>query len=212
VIFSVAVFWGIHVTNSKENITEDSDILENAKRLALSGNYRLALTLIESVIERKPHHVEALRFKGNVIELQGFACKLGDNNYDFINSSEIKIAGHCYEQALLLAPEHTGVLVDLGNYWKNLGNTDKAIYFFDKVIELLSNFDTKNEDFIEAIESKREIQQLVRCADSCSKPCRVRCAYLSITNDLTVRTAYPTDLMAMTEKSATMPKPIKKNK
>jgi len=140
-------------------MSKNSETLKHAQRLAITGDYLGALARIDSVLKREPKNVEALRFKGNVIELKVFDCELNENN-EFVRSPEILKARVCYEQALLLEPNNPGVLADLGTHWNNLGNTDKAMYFFDKVIALLSGLQGLNstsDDFVEALEGKIEI-------------------------------------------------------
>lgn len=140
-------------------MTKSSEILENAQRLAITGDYIGALARIDSVLKREPNNVEALRFKGNVIELKVFDSELNENN-KFVRSSEMLKARICYEQALLLVPDNPGVLADLGTHWNNLGNADKAMYFFNRVIALISGLpelSSSCDDFVEALEGKIEI-------------------------------------------------------
>lgn len=137
------------------------EALEEAQRLSLAGNYKEALACVDSVLRRSPHDVEALRFKGNIIELAVFADEL-DTGPDFVRSPEMLKARECYEQALTFEPTHTGVLADLGTHWKNLGNDGKAIEFFEKVIALLPDTPDPNSDndsFVEALEGEIEILQ-----------------------------------------------------
>jgi tetratricopeptide (TPR) repeat protein len=140
-------------------MTKSSETLEEAQRLAITGDYLGAIALINSVLKREPNNVEALRFKGNVIELKVFHSELNENN-KFVRSPEILKARVCYEKALLLEPNNPGVLADLGTHWNNLGNTDKAICFFDRVIALLPDLpelSSSGDDFMEALEGKIEI-------------------------------------------------------
>lgn len=140
-------------------MTKSSETLEDAQRLAIAGDYFGALAHIDSVLQREPNNVEALRFKGNVIELKVFDSELNENN-KFVRSPEILKARACYEKVLLLEPNNPGVLADLGTHWNNLGNTDKAMYFFDRAIALLPDVPESNsssDDFVEALEGKIEI-------------------------------------------------------
>lgn len=140
-------------------MTKSSETLEDAQRFAITGDYFGALASIDSVLEQEPNNVEVLRFKANVIELKVFDCELNENN-KFVHSPEILKARACYEKALLLESNNPGVLADLGTHWNNMGNTDKAMYFFDRVIALLPDLpepNSSNDDFAEALEGKIEI-------------------------------------------------------
>lgn len=140
-------------------MAENYEALENARKLSIAGDYLGALARIETVLAKNPHEVEALRLKGNVIELRVFERELNSGEA-FVRSPEVLKARACYEQALLLQPEHIGVLADLGTHWKNLGNNNKALEFFDKVIALLPvapNVEFDSDPIVEALEGKIEI-------------------------------------------------------
>jgi tetratricopeptide (TPR) repeat protein len=140
---------------------DSAHTLNNARMLSIAGDYIEALHLIDSMLRLNPFNVEALRMKGNIIELKVFDSEL-NYDFEFVNSPEILKARTCYEQALLYEPSHTGILADLGTHWMNLGNSDKALYYFDKVMELLSDHSKLGDcrdDFTEALEGKIEILQ-----------------------------------------------------
>ena len=135
--------------------------LENAQRLAMIGQYGEAQACLDALLQKIPHHVDTLRLMGNIIELEAFPEEL-DGKGDFVHSPEVAKARECYEQALALQPNHIGILADLGTHWKNLGNHDQAMAFFEKVIAQLSdtaNLATENGSFEEALEGKIEILQ-----------------------------------------------------
>lgn len=142
----------------------DTDIvaaLENAQRLAMIGLYDEAQACLDALLQKIPHHVDTLRLMGNIIELEAFAEEL-DGNGDFVHSPEVAKARACYEQALAWQPNHIGILADLGTHWKNLGNHEQAMAFFEKVIAQLSNTAnpaTDHDGFEEALEGKIEILQ-----------------------------------------------------
>lgn len=140
-------------------MAENIKYLEDARKLSIAGDYSEALACIEVVLNQNSNKVEALRLKGNIIELKVFRDEL-NSNYDFVRSPEILKARACYEQALRLQPNHAGVLVDLGTHWKNLGNFDKALPYFDRVIALqasLSEFNSERDDLVEALQEKIDI-------------------------------------------------------
>ena len=135
--------------------------LENAQRLAMIGHYGKAQACLDALLRKYPNHVDTLRLKGNIIELEAFADEL-DGKGDFVHSPEVAKARACYEQALALQPNHIGILADMGTHWKNLGNHEQALAFFDNVIAQLSDtasLSTDHDSFEEALEGKIEILQ-----------------------------------------------------
>lgn len=149
----------IHMAPSLSN--EMIAALEHAQRLAMTGHYGEALACLDALLQKMPHHVDALRLKGNIIELEAFADELNGKG-DFAHSPEVVKARVCYEQALALQPAHIGILTDLGTHWKNLGDHEQAMDFFEKVIAQLSDttsLATDHDSFEEALEGKIDILQ-----------------------------------------------------
>lgn len=133
------------------------DALEQAKSLSLAGDYASALRLIEQVLELDPKDIDALRLKGNVIELE-IMDREANQPTKFLYSVEVGRARACYERILLLDPSHVGALVDLGAHWKNRGEMAKALEYFDKALQLYEkNVPADHESIVEAMEAKLEI-------------------------------------------------------
>jgi tetratricopeptide (TPR) repeat protein len=133
------------------------DVLEQARALSLEGDYGQALHLLDGLLLKDPRDVDALRLKGNVIELQIMEREAGQST-KYVYSRQFKEARACYDRILLLQPLHLGALVDLGTHWKNLGDPSKALAYFDKVLDLCEGSSaTDREPLAEALQGKIEI-------------------------------------------------------
>ncbi|MGL5631012.1 MAG: hypothetical protein ACRDD3_01525 [Azovibrio sp.] len=109
---------------------EKQTLLKQAQKFAISGDYQNAFACLEKILSQNPDHIETLHFKGNVLELKAFDNQL-NKNINLTDSPEMQEARACYEQSLILAPNHPGILTDLGTHWKNLDNEEKAADYFD---------------------------------------------------------------------------------
>ena len=113
-----------------------SETLESIRNEAIGGGYQRALERLDAMLSKKPDEVEALRLKGNVLELRAFdgaqyhAKKL-------LLLPDFVCARKCYERILELDPRNTLALADLGDHYKNLGAYDKAVFYLVQVAKLL---------------------------------------------------------------------------
>ncbi len=118
----------------------------------------VALSRIQSVLSRHPNHIEALIFKGNALELQALDREQGRTSGP-LRSPEMTKARVCYEKALLIQSDNLTVLADLGDHWSYLGNSEKALKYYDQVIRMSGpTGDERAVDaFVQALEGKIEI-------------------------------------------------------
>ncbi len=131
--------------------------LEEAKSLSISGLYREALALIEPLLVQNPRDVDALRLKGNILELQVLETEAEMQGKKHVTSVAFRKARACYEQILLIEPNHLGAMTDLGSHWHSLGEDSKALRYFDRVIAFPHACTLHRDEFIEAVEGKIEI-------------------------------------------------------
>lgn len=143
----------------KNEAMVDGETLREALAHARSGEYMHARALIESVLERDPHHLEALIFKGNVLELEMLDRGAQDEAFSLSRSSGMKKARVCYEKALLLQPNNLTVLADLGDHWGFMDDQGQALKYYDRVIKLggLSGDERDVDAFVQAVEGKIQI-------------------------------------------------------
>ena len=134
-------------------------ILNKAKLLALSFHYEEALKNIDRVLLNNPENIDAIRFKGNVIELKNYHESCDEQPVENGFNNNLQEAKNCYEKVILLQPEHVGALVDLGTLLNNINENKDALENFDKAISII--FKNKkscfNDELIEALEGKIEI-------------------------------------------------------
>jgi tetratricopeptide (TPR) repeat protein len=136
-------------------------LLERAKFLSLSGAYEEALAIVNDVLLIQPQDIEALRLKGNIIELKVLSREVSSGGL-YVQSAEFTIARQCYERILMLEPSNVMALVDLGSHWKNLGEYLKAQEFYDRATNLLkAGYYTlsRKDEMKEVLEGQIEISR-----------------------------------------------------
>ena len=113
-----------------------SETLESIRNEAIGGGYQRALERLDAMLSEKPDELEAIRLKGNVLELRAFdgaqyhAKKL-------LLLPDFVGARKCYERILELDPRNTLALADLGDHYKNLGAHKKAVSYLVQAAKLL---------------------------------------------------------------------------
>jgi tetratricopeptide (TPR) repeat protein len=111
------------------------DKLEEAKMAALSGDYETALRVVDLILNRFPDDIDALRLKGNAIELWISA------EFDAIptvqSNVQLSLARACYEKILTIDPRNTLALKDLADHLKDLGEKTEALILYKELIDIL---------------------------------------------------------------------------
>lgn len=111
------------------------DKLGEAKTAALSGSYETALKVVDLILNRFPDDIDALRLKGNIIELWISA------EFDAIptagSNARLSLARACYEKILTIDSRNTLALKDLADHLKDLGEKTEALILYKKLIGIL---------------------------------------------------------------------------
>jgi tetratricopeptide (TPR) repeat protein len=102
----------------------------------MSGQYGEALAALEKVLDRQPEHMEALRLKGNVLELT-VLDRAQYRSEKLLRSKDWLAARKSYESILSLDPENTLALIDLGDHYRNMGASTKSLEYYEAAIVLL---------------------------------------------------------------------------
>lgn len=126
--------------------------LESIRDTAMEGRYAAALAALDMILRTAPKNIQALRLRGNVLELRALdraqysAAKL-------LRSRDYVRARSCYEQILEQDPSNTLALIDLGDHFRNLGAADKAGTYYEAAIDQLSKgrFSWSRKDEIEEV-------------------------------------------------------------
>lgn len=135
--------------------------LEDAKSFALSEDFEQALNLVELLLRNNPHDTEALCFKGNVLEMW-FQFDQCHSPSGTTHKSDRRIfdAKYCYETALKKDPNSTRALRDLADNLKELGEKEKALENYNRLISILTKLSsnaTIQEELDEAISERAEL-------------------------------------------------------
>lgn len=111
--------------------------LERAKELALEGSYEPALQIIDDLLGDNRLDIDALRLKGNVLDLEVV------HQTELLSNSEkahkIELAKQCYEEALNISPNNVLALIDIADFWREQQQCAKALQYYDQALELLKH-------------------------------------------------------------------------
>ena len=133
--------------------------LEEIRNTALSGEYSDALSEIDKIIDGRPGYIDALRLKGNVLELRALD-RAQSRGGSLLRCRDYVAARRCYEHILQLDPGNTLALIDLGDHFRNLGAAMKALEFYEQAIALLSSGRfgwSRKEEIVEAFGNAAEL-------------------------------------------------------
>jgi tetratricopeptide (TPR) repeat protein len=102
----------------------------------LEGRPADALKALEGMLAADADYIEALRLKGNILEVA--ALEQADRDQDTpLKHPGMWEARRCYERILQLDPDNTLALIDLGDHFGNLYAYEKAEDFYQRAIALL---------------------------------------------------------------------------
>ncbi len=136
------------------------DQLENAQYLAtIEKNYTDALEIVDALLHEDPDDVDALRLKGNILDLKSLDQKTENPASSSYEKYQEK-ARCCYAAILKISPNNTVAHIDLGDYWSRKEEYGKAVLYYNKAIELLNKghfFCDREEELKEALISKAEL-------------------------------------------------------
>lgn len=130
--------------------SKTEDTLEVARMATLSGDYDGALSLIEIFLGQNPDDIDALRLKGNTIELKVLSQM--EVSAPASHSTEISNAKACYENILKREPNDLLTLKDIADHYKNFGSKEDAIAYYEKLLKLLRHQESLGSDVADFID------------------------------------------------------------
>ena|SRR5579862_3855642 len=110
--------------------------LTEAQTLGLQGLYDTAFEILDGLLGKNPVDVAALRLKGNLLELKAMEV-LEINRRKFTTSADYLAARRCYEAILQVDPEDAAAHVDLGDHYRNMGASDRALEYYGTAANIL---------------------------------------------------------------------------
>lgn len=122
---------------SKATPQQRTQNLERAKEFALQGSYESALQIIDDLLAVNRLDIDALRLKGNVLDLEVVHQTELLSNTEKAN--KIELAKQCYEEALNIAPNNVLALIDIADFWREQQQFAKALGYYDHALELLKH-------------------------------------------------------------------------
>jgi tetratricopeptide (TPR) repeat protein len=111
--------------------------LETIRDTAIEGDCDTALAELQNLLKATPEDIQALRLKGNVLEMRALD-RAQYSSQKLVRSRDYIDARLCYEKILALDPDNTLALIDLGDHYRHLGAFGKATTFYERAIVLLS--------------------------------------------------------------------------
>lgn len=133
--------------------------LENARMAALSGEIDTALKMLECLLKKHPGNIDAMRLKGNSMELRVLSY-MGSVPLDEIRN-ELSLIRGCYEEILKIKPDDLMAMKDLADHSKNFGDKAEAIALYKSLIVFLQDEASKgkdvHEELAEALEEYSEL-------------------------------------------------------
>lgn len=118
--------------------------MREALSLTLSDQEEKALEILDQLLSADPHDVEALRLKGNILEMLGAPME----------------ARWCYEAIGEVKPDDVRTLIDIGdtfNFSEDSDDIDTALAFYDRAIDWLNK-----GHFSESLEEEWRMLTFVR--------------------------------------------------
>lgn len=113
--------------------------LEQAKSLTLAGEYQSAIEIVDDIIKDNPKDIEALRFKGNTLELQVLAERAQMDLDASADDARLATARTFYKAILEIEPDNITALKDLADNLKLSGDILSSAQVYDQLIEELGN-------------------------------------------------------------------------
>lgn len=113
-----------------------AETLEKVRMLSLTGEYSEALQIINTLLVDLPLNIQALRLKGNIIELWLFS------GYETFSAKELEsyfaTARECYEKILAIDKDNSYAMKDLADNLKEIGANTEAKKLYLQLIGCLN--------------------------------------------------------------------------
>jgi len=126
--------------------------IEKARKLGLARQYDAALRVLGTILLREPHDVDALRLKGNLLDLQAADQELPQSSQN--RRLQVERARQCYMRVLEIDRHDGQAMKDLGDSWLEEDPESAAEYYARAAAEFdtgVASASTRDE-LIEAME------------------------------------------------------------
>jgi tetratricopeptide (TPR) repeat protein len=128
--------------------------------MSLDGRHEDALGIVEGILKQNPGDLEAVRLKGNILDLWTLQ-RAEYSPRKLLRYAEFQDARRCYESILLQDATNILALIDLGDHFKYLRAFDKAMDYYDRALALLRDGESRfswPDEVNEAFEGKIDIE------------------------------------------------------
>lgn len=124
--------------------------------LTLSGDYQGAIEIVSRILKLEPLNIEALRLRGNALELSVLGEMRPVPAEDRIRDLDMALAS--YEMILKISPKDTLAIKDLADHYNNFRDKRFALDLYSKLVGVLREQEEKGHDVQE--ELRDAIQEL----------------------------------------------------
>lgn len=99
------------------------------------GDFASALKDVEGLLRVHPDQAALLNLKGVILEFWSACRDLHTKPFEsgFLRERALQ----CYEQALSVDPHSVDAVTNIGDHWRDKGNLDRAITWYDQAIAML---------------------------------------------------------------------------
>jgi tetratricopeptide (TPR) repeat protein len=130
---------------------------------------------LERFLKQHPNYAPALRLRGLLLDYE-LAREAANERTLSSDDPRFEQMRESYEAALKADPHYTLVLIDLGDYWSDRANPQKALEYYDRALRLLKggHFSDDRDEELEAA-YRGKIEALIAMGDcSNAEECRKR--------------------------------------
>ena len=139
-----------------------NDILEKAKFISLlEKKYKEAIKLLDHFLVKHRNDLDALRLKGNILDLKGLDSSVG------LKETEIEScfteALKCYYAILFIDNQNANAMIDIGDYWERKNDCQEALRWYNLAIDALEKVNNNSvlEELDETIIKRQKILELL---------------------------------------------------
>jgi len=116
-------------------VSTSDEELSDARMLTLTGEYQGALSIVARILQFDPYNIEALRLRGNTLELMMLGSLGPVPAAD--KATDLDVALNCYEAILKIVPGDTLAMKDLADHYSNYRDKRYALELYAKLIYVL---------------------------------------------------------------------------
>jgi tetratricopeptide (TPR) repeat protein len=141
-------------------VSSNPEQLPNARMLTLSGDYQSALAIVSQILVDEPLNIEALRLRGNILELSVLGAMQPVLAED--RAKDLDLALSSYETILRISPGDTLAMKDLADHYNKFRDKRYALGLYSQLISVLREQEEKGQDVGEELRDAIEDSEILK--------------------------------------------------